>query len=249
MPPRMAGPIHAADTNIQGCAPGERRTRGTLSRELNCAQQHIGVRPLESSVVKGSDPFAVRDNRSRHGTDAGQDAGTAVGQRSFERRRSHLGSRQPADRGPSHRPAAFARVARARAHKTVVGRESRSHYTGDSSMEVTNHTQGAFCFAELLTSDAELAKRFYGALFGWTSIDVPGSGGTYSLFQLRDKTVAKRAFRTSSIPIRSSRSGRNQSQVRSRLSATGDRFRLADKCCSPSMTATHAWRRRAHSAA
>ena len=57
-------------------------------------------------------------------------------------------------------------------------------------MEVTNHTRGAFCFAELLTPDAELAKRFYGALFGWTSIDVPGSGGTYSLFQLRDKTVA-----------------------------------------------------------
>jgi uncharacterized protein len=57
-------------------------------------------------------------------------------------------------------------------------------------MEVTNHTEGAFCFAELVTSDTELARRFYGELFGWTSINVPGSTGSYSLFQLRDKTVA-----------------------------------------------------------
>src|SRR5262245_55806852 len=59
-----------------------------------------------------------------------------------------------------------------------------------TTMEVTTHTQGAFCFAELFTADAELARRFYGELFGWTSIDVPGSAGSYSLFQLRGKTVA-----------------------------------------------------------
>ena len=57
-------------------------------------------------------------------------------------------------------------------------------------MEVTNHTKGAFCFAELVTQDAELARRFYGELFGWTAIDVPGSAGSRSLFQLRGKTVA-----------------------------------------------------------
>ena len=57
-------------------------------------------------------------------------------------------------------------------------------------MEVTNHTQGAFCFAELVTQDTELARRFYSELFEWTSIDVPGSAGSYSLFQLGDKTVA-----------------------------------------------------------
>ncbi len=57
-------------------------------------------------------------------------------------------------------------------------------------MDVNNHTQGAFCFAELVTPDAELASRFYRELFGWTSIEVPGSAGAYSLFQLRDKTVA-----------------------------------------------------------
>ena len=57
-------------------------------------------------------------------------------------------------------------------------------------MEVTDHTPGAFCFAELVTSDTELARRFYGELFGWTSLDVPASAGSYSLFQLRDRTVA-----------------------------------------------------------
>ena len=57
-------------------------------------------------------------------------------------------------------------------------------------MEVTSHTQGAFCFAELVTPDTERARRFYGELFGWKSVDVPESAGSYSLFQLRDKTVA-----------------------------------------------------------
>ena len=57
-------------------------------------------------------------------------------------------------------------------------------------MEVTSHSQGTFCFVELVTPDTDLARRFYGELFGWTSIDVPGRAGSYALFQLRGKTVA-----------------------------------------------------------
>jgi predicted enzyme related to lactoylglutathione lyase len=49
---------------------------------------------------------------------------------------------------------------------------------------------GAFCFAELNTSDVDGAQRFYRDLFGWTTVDVPESGGHYILFQLDGRDVA-----------------------------------------------------------
>src|SRR5688500_2166987 len=56
--------------------------------------------------------------------------------------------------------------------------------------EVIAPDRGAFCFAELNTSDVEGSKRFYGELFGWTAVDVPESGGNYVLFQLEGRDVA-----------------------------------------------------------
>lgn len=42
---------------------------------------------------------------------------------------------------------------------------------------------GSLCWTELYTTDAQAAKEFYGAVFGWRSqdIELPGGGGTYSL--------------------------------------------------------------------
>ena len=52
------------------------------------------------------------------------------------------------------------------------------------------HATGTFCFADLVTPDIAAAKQFYGALFGWTPVDVPASSGSYSLFQIEGQTVA-----------------------------------------------------------
>jgi predicted enzyme related to lactoylglutathione lyase len=58
-------------------------------------------------------------------------------------------------------------------------------------MEVTSHTQGAFCFAELVTPDTERARRFYGELFGWKSVGVPESAGSYyTVFKIGQESVA-----------------------------------------------------------
>ncbi|MCX4744392.1 VOC family protein [Kitasatospora sp. NBC_01287] len=43
-------------------------------------------------------------------------------------------------------------------------------------MELTDEP-GSLCWAELYTTDAAAAKRFYGGLFGWRSSEVPMPGG------------------------------------------------------------------------
>jgi uncharacterized protein len=51
--------------------------------------------------------------------------------------------------------------------------------------------QGVFIWDELLTSDVEGAKRFYGELFGWTADDADMGGGmTYTLFQIGETSIA-----------------------------------------------------------
>jgi predicted enzyme related to lactoylglutathione lyase len=49
---------------------------------------------------------------------------------------------------------------------------------------VTQHAPGTFNWPELLAADAEAAKKFYSALFGWTitSQDM-GEHGMYHIFQ------------------------------------------------------------------
>src|SRR5258708_6694675 len=53
---------------------------------------------------------------------------------------------------------------------------------------VERHAPGEFCWVELATSDQNAAKSFYGALFGWTTQDVPiGPNDFYSVFQLQGR--------------------------------------------------------------
>ena len=55
---------------------------------------------------------------------------------------------------------------------------------------LTKHVAGTFSWAELATSDAEAAKKFYGALFGWAFDDQPaGPDMTYSMAKLGDQTA------------------------------------------------------------
>jgi uncharacterized protein len=56
--------------------------------------------------------------------------------------------------------------------------------------ERTELLPGSFCWPELATPDAAKAKAFYAGLFGWTPVDVPSAGGTYTLLQLRGLDVA-----------------------------------------------------------
>jgi uncharacterized protein len=50
---------------------------------------------------------------------------------------------------------------------------------------------GEFCWIELATTNQEAAKSFYGALFGWTTRDVPiGPKNVYSLLELQGRIAA-----------------------------------------------------------
>lgn len=56
---------------------------------------------------------------------------------------------------------------------------------------VDGHQPGKFCWAELATLDVAAAKKFYGALFGWTFADFPmGEFGEYTIFRINDRDVA-----------------------------------------------------------
>lgn len=60
--------------------------------------------------------------------------------------------------------------------------------------ERTELLPGSFCWPELATPDSAKAKAFYAGLFGWTPVDAPTSGGSYTFLQLRGLDVA--ALRT-----------------------------------------------------
>ena len=50
---------------------------------------------------------------------------------------------------------------------------------------ITKHKPGAFCWFELATTNQADAKRFYQALFGWTSEDSPmGPDEFYTTFSI-----------------------------------------------------------------
>ena len=54
----------------------------------------------------------------------------------------------------------------------------------------TQHAPGTFCWPELSTTDQNGAKKFYGALFGWTSEDGDiGGGETYTMLKLKGQSV------------------------------------------------------------
>jgi hypothetical protein len=57
--------------------------------------------------------------------------------------------------------------------------------------ERTEHPPGAFSWADLATTDPDDAKRFYGALLGWSYDDLPvGDGAVYSMCRLGEARVA-----------------------------------------------------------
>jgi predicted enzyme related to lactoylglutathione lyase len=57
--------------------------------------------------------------------------------------------------------------------------------------ERRSHPPGAFSWTDLGTSDADRAKAFYTALFGWEADDAPlPEGGVYTMLKMRGKSVA-----------------------------------------------------------
>ncbi len=56
--------------------------------------------------------------------------------------------------------------------------------------EVTDHAPGMFWWADVMTTDAAGAKRFYQDLFGWHATDNPiGNGMSYTMFDKDGKNV------------------------------------------------------------
>jgi len=56
-------------------------------------------------------------------------------------------------------------------------------------LETFNH--GQFSWVDLMAPDADAAKEFYGALFGWSHVDFPtDQGGVYTQFKSADQPVA-----------------------------------------------------------
>ena len=56
---------------------------------------------------------------------------------------------------------------------------------------IDHHPAGSFCWIELATSDQTAAKKFYGALFGWTPNDMPmGPSEVYTIFRLEKRDAA-----------------------------------------------------------
>jgi predicted enzyme related to lactoylglutathione lyase len=57
--------------------------------------------------------------------------------------------------------------------------------------ERTEYAPGAFCWADLTTTDQPAAKSFYTALFGWSAEDNPvGDTAVYSMMSMQGKHVA-----------------------------------------------------------
>ena len=58
---------------------------------------------------------------------------------------------------------------------------------------IEKYAPGAFCWAELRTTDAAGAKKFYGDLFGYGCTDVPmGEMGSYHMFKLAGRDACDR---------------------------------------------------------
>lgn len=56
---------------------------------------------------------------------------------------------------------------------------------------IDSHKPGTFCWIELSTTDQQAARKFYGALFGWSVQEMPmGPGDVYDFYQLQGLTAA-----------------------------------------------------------
>lgn len=57
--------------------------------------------------------------------------------------------------------------------------------------EIKHHQPSNFSWNDLLTSDADSAKKFYGELFGYTAVDTPaGTDMVYTMLNLQNKAAA-----------------------------------------------------------
>lgn len=57
--------------------------------------------------------------------------------------------------------------------------------------KLKEYQHGQFSWVDLMTPDAAAAKKFYGALFGWSHVDFPtDQGGVYTQFKSQDLPVA-----------------------------------------------------------
>jgi predicted enzyme related to lactoylglutathione lyase len=69
--------------------------------------------------------------------------------------------------------------------------------SGEEQMSNTKYTPGRVVWRELMTSDIDITKKFYGELLGWTFEDVPmGPLGTYRLVKANGKQIAGMAKMT-----------------------------------------------------
>lgn len=56
---------------------------------------------------------------------------------------------------------------------------------------MSTYEHGQFCWTDLIVPDVDAAKPFYGALFGWSTIQPPAADpGVYLLFQLKGADIA-----------------------------------------------------------
>ena len=53
-----------------------------------------------------------------------------------------------------------------------------------------SYESGTFCWVDLATTDPAGGKDFYGALFGWSFVDVPTGEGVYSMAMYKESQVA-----------------------------------------------------------
>ena len=63
------------------------------------------------------------------------------------------------------------------------------------------YAPGAFCWAELATSDTAAAKKFYSEMFGWTALDNQMPQGVYTLFQVDGLDAAGMAQGPPGVPV------------------------------------------------
>ena len=67
--------------------------------------------------------------------------------------------------------------------------------------KIESYAPGSFCWAELATSDAAAAKRFYAEMFGWTAVDVPMTEGVYTLLKSEGNDAAALCPAQPGVPV------------------------------------------------
>src|SRR5438128_1789259 len=83
------------------------------------------------------------------------------------------------------------------AHRVIIATARRNSIMG----KIESYAPGSFCWAELATSDAAAAKRFYSEMFGWTPVDVPTPQGAYTLLKSGGEDAAALSPAQPGVPV------------------------------------------------